>query len=253
MRGLNAKTHGHKDGDGSQNGATWWPHSRFRSIQRFGFRLCLTRWLSPSIAWISMRCVNRSGNGPVIRSSPVNAFGHWANGGFVVSITSRLRRLDSRRLITRASRASPDVVTIDDAVGGGTRHTSYAHLYTPQIAKGEPRTRGVFEGVSNRFPGSAGLADVGDRSTTAGRCQRPAWTVMEIAEAYRCRAKSVQNVRERFTGRGFCESLDGRRPEQPPRGICRMANRKRKSSPPDSASAGGLRQLDAPLACPQSC
>ncbi len=46
----------------------------------------------------------------------------------------------------------------------------------------------------------------------------PGWTDKEIAEAYRCRTKTVENVRQRFVERGFRETLEGRRPEQPPRG-----------------------------------
>ena len=45
----------------------------------------------------------------------------------------------------------------------------------------------------------------------------PAWTDKQIAEAYRCRTKTVENVRQRFVERGFRETLEGRRPEKPPR------------------------------------
>ena len=46
----------------------------------------------------------------------------------------------------------------------------------------------------------------------------PGWTDKRIAEAYRCRTKTVENVRQRFVEHGFLQTLDGRRPEQPPRG-----------------------------------
>lgn len=45
----------------------------------------------------------------------------------------------------------------------------------------------------------------------------PAWTDVMIAQAYRCRTKTVENVRQRLVERGFRETLDGRRPEEPPR------------------------------------
>ena len=45
----------------------------------------------------------------------------------------------------------------------------------------------------------------------------PAWTDKQIAEAYRCRTKTVENVRQRLVERGFRETLEGRRPEKPPR------------------------------------
>ncbi|MEP1644185.1 helix-turn-helix domain-containing protein [Rhodopirellula bahusiensis] len=46
----------------------------------------------------------------------------------------------------------------------------------------------------------------------------PAWMDKQIADAFRCRTKTVENVRQRFVERGFRQTLDGRRPEQPPRG-----------------------------------
>ncbi len=45
----------------------------------------------------------------------------------------------------------------------------------------------------------------------------PKWTDKQIAAAYRCRTKTVENVRQRFVERGFRETLEGRRPENPPR------------------------------------
>lgn len=45
----------------------------------------------------------------------------------------------------------------------------------------------------------------------------PAWTDQQIAEAYRCRTKTVENVRQRFVERGFRETLEGKRPDKPPR------------------------------------
>lgn len=45
----------------------------------------------------------------------------------------------------------------------------------------------------------------------------PAWSDKQIAEAYRCRTKTAENVRQRFVERGFAETLEGRRPEVPPR------------------------------------
>ena len=46
----------------------------------------------------------------------------------------------------------------------------------------------------------------------------PCWTDKQIANAYRCRTKTVENIRQRIVERGFRETLDGRRPEKPPRG-----------------------------------
>lgn len=45
----------------------------------------------------------------------------------------------------------------------------------------------------------------------------PAWTDARIAEAFGCRTKTVENVRQRLVERGFRETLDAKRPETPPR------------------------------------
>ena len=45
----------------------------------------------------------------------------------------------------------------------------------------------------------------------------PAWTDKQIAEAYRCRTKTVENVRQRLVDRGLRETLDGKRSDKPPR------------------------------------
>jgi hypothetical protein len=45
----------------------------------------------------------------------------------------------------------------------------------------------------------------------------PCWTDKQIAEAYRCRTKTVENVRQRLVQRGFDEALEGKKPEEAPR------------------------------------
>jgi hypothetical protein len=45
----------------------------------------------------------------------------------------------------------------------------------------------------------------------------PAWTDARIAEAYGCRTKTVENIRERLVTEGFAVTLDGQRREKPPR------------------------------------
>ena len=44
----------------------------------------------------------------------------------------------------------------------------------------------------------------------------PNWTDHRIAEAFGCRTKTVENVRQRLVERGFREAFDGRRRESPP-------------------------------------
>lgn len=43
----------------------------------------------------------------------------------------------------------------------------------------------------------------------------PAWTDARIAEAFDCRTKTVENIRERFVTFGFQQTLDGKRRETP--------------------------------------
>jgi Homeodomain-like domain len=43
----------------------------------------------------------------------------------------------------------------------------------------------------------------------------PGWTDSRIAEAFSCRRQTVENLRQRFVERGFQETLEGKRREQP--------------------------------------
>lgn len=45
----------------------------------------------------------------------------------------------------------------------------------------------------------------------------PAWTDQRIAEAFGCRTKTVENIRQRLVTEGFEMTLCGKRPEAPPR------------------------------------
>ena len=45
----------------------------------------------------------------------------------------------------------------------------------------------------------------------------PGWTDAKIAEAFGCRTKTVENIRERFVTRGFELTLDGEPRLKPPR------------------------------------
>lgn len=43
----------------------------------------------------------------------------------------------------------------------------------------------------------------------------PNWTDAQIAEAYGCRTKTVENIRQSLVERGFTVTLEGKRREQP--------------------------------------
>lgn len=44
----------------------------------------------------------------------------------------------------------------------------------------------------------------------------PGWTDARIADAFGCRTKTVENIRERFVSEGFEVTLDGRHRPEPP-------------------------------------
>jgi Homeodomain-like domain len=44
----------------------------------------------------------------------------------------------------------------------------------------------------------------------------PNWTDQRIAEAFGCRVQTVEKIRQRLVERGFRETLDGAKREQPP-------------------------------------
>ncbi|MEO9595317.1 helix-turn-helix domain-containing protein [Rhodopirellula bahusiensis] len=43
----------------------------------------------------------------------------------------------------------------------------------------------------------------------------PAWTDAAIADAFRCRTKTVENIRQRFVEFGFEQTLDGKKRSEP--------------------------------------
>lgn len=44
----------------------------------------------------------------------------------------------------------------------------------------------------------------------------PAWTDAKIAEAFDCRTKTIENLRQRLVESGFREALDGKKRSSPP-------------------------------------
>ena len=45
----------------------------------------------------------------------------------------------------------------------------------------------------------------------------PNWTDQQIADAFNCRTKTVENIRQRLVTQGFAAALDKKQPESPPR------------------------------------
>ena len=44
----------------------------------------------------------------------------------------------------------------------------------------------------------------------------PAWTDPRIADAFGCRSKTIENIRQRLVENGFGETLDGKKRTAPP-------------------------------------
>jgi transposase len=77
----------------------------------------------------------------------------------------------------------------------------------------------------------------------------PGWTDARIAEAFGCRTKTVENIRERFVTKGFDLTLDGQPRDKPPRAKLLDGEQEAKvialrlGSPPAGFSNWSLRLL----------
>jgi len=70
--------------------------------------------------------------------------------------------------------------------------------------------RGVLEGVAKKLKGTnqkVRRAQILLKADADG----PAWTDKQIAEAFSCRTKTVENIRRRLVERGFSEALEGKK------------------------------------------
>ena len=74
--------------------------------------------------------------------------------------------------------------------------------------------RGVLEGVVKKLKGTSQKVRRAQILLKAD-ADGPAWTDKQIAEAFSCRTKTVENIRQRLVERGFSETLEGKkRPAQ---------------------------------------
>ena len=77
------------------------------------------------------------------------------------------------------------------------------------------KERSVLQDVVKRLKGTSQKvkrANILLKADVGGPC----WTDAKIAEALDCRAKTVENVRQRFVERGFEETLNGKQRDSPP-------------------------------------
>ena len=74
--------------------------------------------------------------------------------------------------------------------------------------------RGVLKGVVKKLKGTSQKVRRAQILLKAD-ADGPAWTDKQIAEAFFCRTKTVENIRQRLVERGFTETLEGKkRPAQ---------------------------------------
>lgn len=77
----------------------------------------------------------------------------------------------------------------------------------------------------------------------------PNWTDQKIADAYSCRTKTVENIRQRLVTDGFDITLNGKKRESPPRKKCLDGEQEarvialRLGKPPEGFANWSLRLL----------
>ncbi len=74
--------------------------------------------------------------------------------------------------------------------------------------------RGVLEGVVKKLKGTSQKVRRAQILLKAD-ADGPAWTDKQIAEAFSCRTKTVENIRQRLVERGFTETLEGKKRTAP--------------------------------------
>ena len=70
--------------------------------------------------------------------------------------------------------------------------------------------RGVLEGIVKKLKGTSQKVRRAQILLKAD-ADGPAWTDKQIAEAFSCRTKTVENIRQRLVKRGFTETLEGKK------------------------------------------
>ena len=70
--------------------------------------------------------------------------------------------------------------------------------------------RGVLKGVVKKLKGTSQKVRRAQILLKAD-ADGPAWTDKQIAEAFSCRTKTVENIRQRLVERGFTETLEGKK------------------------------------------
>src|SRR6266852_4560505 len=94
----------------------------------------------------------------------------------------------------------------------GTRRCAMRKLYIVRLTKQE---RVELQGVVKKLKGTCQKVRRAQILLKAD-ANGPNWTDQRIAEAFSCRTKTVENVRQRLVERGFEETLNGAKRSTPP-------------------------------------
>lgn len=97
-------------------------------------------------------------------------------------------------------------------VAGQSKEASMRKKYVVRLSEEE---RQVLTGVIKKLKGSSQKVKRAQILLKAD-ANGPGWTDQRIAEAFDCRRKTVENVRQRLVERGFEQTLDGVKRQTPP-------------------------------------
>ena len=75
--------------------------------------------------------------------------------------------------------------------------------------------RGTLKEVVNKFKGTSQKVRRAQILLKAD-ANGPSWSDKKIADAFSCRTRTVENIRQRLVERGFGETLDGKKRATPP-------------------------------------
>ena len=87
------------------------------------------------------------------------------------------------------------------------------------IVRLSDQERQTLEAIVKKFSGSSQKVRRA-QILLAADAERLAWTDAAIAQAYRCRTKTVENIRQRFIEFGFEQTLQGKKRAEPARPKC---------------------------------
>jgi hypothetical protein len=116
------------------------------------------------------------------------------------------------------------------------------------IVRLTPDERGLLEEVIKKLNGSSQKVRRAHILLKAN-ADGPNWTDARIAEAFSCRTKTIENIRQRFVTEGFDAALDRQKRDEPPRKKVLDGKQEaqviamRLGSPPEGFGSWSLRLL----------